>query len=305
MVFNSLLAKLSRPAQKQYKRLHNIMERAGLSEKILHLPNGQLKIWVTDADRAQTLVLLQGFGGTATWQWYRQVRTLGRRFRLVLPDLLYFGDSYGALDNYTIEHQVETLKQAFDRLNIHRFDLGGLSYGGLVALRYAAEYPEDVRKLIITASPGPVMANMDMDRALRYLGVESFEEVFLPKDPSGIRRLLQLAWHRPPWAPTFALLDIHRELFAHQRPEQKRLLEHVIERIGHRSDLTLEIPHETLLVWGRHDRLFPVHIGQRLRAHIGDRAELHVIEDCAHCPNLEQAHEWNSTVMSFLKRTGP
>ena len=300
MVFNSLLAKLSRPARRQYQRLRSIMQRAGLKEQTLHLPNGTLKIWVTEKESDSTLVLLQGFGGTATWQRYRQVRTLGRRFRLVLPDLLYFGDSYGALDDYSIEHQVDTLKQAMERLNIARFDLGGLSYGGLVALRYAAEYPHDIGKLIITASPGPVMAGMDMDRALRHLGAESFEDVFLPKDAPGIRRLLQLAWHRPPWAPTFALLDVHRELFAHQRPAQKRLLQHVIERIGNTTDLALAIPHRVLLIWGRHDRLFPVHIGQRLKAHIGDRAVLHVIEDCAHCPNLEQAHEWNLAVTRFL-----
>ena len=35
-------------------------------------------------------------------------------------------------DDYSIEHQVDTLKQAMERLNIARFDLGGLSYGGLV-----------------------------------------------------------------------------------------------------------------------------------------------------------------------------
>lgn len=62
------------------------------------------------SEELPVLVLLHGFGPPATWQWRRQVGPLSRRFRLVVPDLLFFGGSgTAAADARSEAHQAEAV----------------------------------------------------------------------------------------------------------------------------------------------------------------------------------------------------
>ncbi|MCA9698241.1 MAG: alpha/beta fold hydrolase, partial [Myxococcales bacterium] len=47
-----------------------------------------------------------------------------------------------------------------------------------------------------------------------------------------------------------------------------------------------EVTHETLLIWGREDKVFPLEIGQRLARQLR-RAKLRIIDKAGHAPNLE------------------
>jgi len=301
MSLSTFLARAVKPVLREHQRLKRKMKRAGLREQTVSVPQGTIRMWVGDGPPERTLILLQGFGGSATWQWYPQAKALNQRCRLILPDLLYFGESTSAMDDYSIEHQVDALHQVFLTLGLDRFDLGGLSYGGLVALRYAAAHPQRVGKLVVTSSPGPTMTHADLQDALCRLEARTVEQVFVPKGPDEVRRLLKLAWYKPPWAPHFALLDAHQRLFSNQTEAKRRLLAHIIGRIGDEEVLQLDVPHQTLLIWGQHDALFPVNVGRRLAEHMGEAARLHIIDKAAHCPNLERPKQWNKLVLDFLE----
>ena len=59
------------------------------------------------------------------------------------------------------------------------------------------------------------------------------------------------------------------------------------------------MPHETLIVWGRNDRIVPVsgaHEYERLIA--GSRKE--VFEDTGHVPMIERPHRFNRLLDEFL-----
>ena len=61
----------------------------------------------------------------------------------------------------------------------------------------------------------------------------------------------------------------------------------------------------TLVLWGRLDPLFPLAHAERAVAMRPD-ARLHVIEDAAHWPYLEQAGEFNRVMLEFLaEQEGP
>ena len=62
------------------------------------------------------------------------------------------------------------------------------------------------------------------------------------------------------------------------------------EAVGGLSQLDTRpgaITQQTLLIWGRHDQVFPLEIGERLAGDLGDLATLRVIDDARHAPNLE------------------
>jgi pimeloyl-ACP methyl ester carboxylesterase len=50
---------------------------------------------------------------------------------------------------------VRQLDGVFDRAGIERAVLCGISYGGVIAVRYAARRPERVSRLILVSAPGP------------------------------------------------------------------------------------------------------------------------------------------------------
>ena len=62
----------------------------------------------------------------------------------------------------------------------------------------------------------------------------------------------------------------------------------------------LDVP--TLLLWGRHDRVVPLWVGERLAEQL-PQAELEVFERCGHVPPEELPEETLGAVTAFLDRT--
>ena len=61
-----------------------------------------------------------------------------------------------------------------------------------------------------------------------------------------------------------------------------------------------KIPHETLLVWGRDDRVSPYERGLFLLQRMPE-ARLHVFTRCGHWAMVEQTAEFNALCTDFLK----
>jgi pimeloyl-ACP methyl ester carboxylesterase len=67
------------------------------------------------------------------------------------------------------------------------------------------------------------------------------------------------------------------------------------------EDEIRDIPHETLIVHGREDRVIPVETSLTLLRLI-DRAELHVYSHCGHWTQIERSAQFNRLVRDFLAR---
>ena len=248
------------------------------------------------------LLLLHGFGGDATWTWHPQVRALARRHTLVIPDLVWFGQSHSSRADRSLFFQAEVQGALMQHLGIDRFDLCGISYGGLVAFSLAAAYPTTVRRLVIVDSPGPAYTELDHQQMLARFGVADVADVVIPRGPDGVRRLLELAWHRPPPTPRFLLRETYAEVFCDHVDEKRGLLawlDHQRQNPALRPDAS--VPHRTLLVWGEHDPLFPLNVAERFRDALPD-ARLVVVPDTRHAPNLERPRRFNQVVGDFLRQ---
>jgi pimeloyl-ACP methyl ester carboxylesterase len=91
------------------------------------------------------------------WQWMRRfLDALSNRCRVISYTLP--GD-FGAdrrLDPLQgFDQYVRQLEDVIQRAGIERTALCGISFGGVVALRYAARHPARVTHLVIASSPGP------------------------------------------------------------------------------------------------------------------------------------------------------
>jgi pimeloyl-ACP methyl ester carboxylesterase len=103
------------------------------------------------------LVLAHGYMATNE-MWDAQVRPFSERYRVVVYDVRGHGESdVPNVDDagYTMDTLVEDQKALMDHLGIDEAYVGGLSLGGMIAMRFALKYPRMVRALLLCdTSPG-------------------------------------------------------------------------------------------------------------------------------------------------------
>lgn len=291
------------PLRIQNALIGAIFRRAGLEEQFFSLRNGRVHAWVAPARERETrppLLLLHGFGADAQLQWFRQVGPLSLRYRLIIPDLLFFGRSEAARPDPHLNYQVETLLDLLDLLGIERTHLLGISYGGLCAMEMASSFDERVERLIVSNSPGPIMTPADHAALIDRLKVSEIADLLVPRDATEMDRLLRVAWHRPPPIPSFAKRDAFNRYFRDRVDERRAITRALIARIGEPGLLDRRIAHDSLILWGEHDPVFPVEMAHRLKAFIGKRAALQVFRRTAHAPNQERPRDYNRAVLGFL-----
>ena len=61
------------------------------------------------------------------------------------------------------------------------------------------------------------------------------------------------------------------------------------------------IHHPTLLLWGNHDRVFPLDVGKQVK-NLLPQAEWYIIPEAGHLPQWEQPQVVNSLILSFLEK---
>src|SRR5258708_7333850 len=110
---------------------------------------------IIDRGNGPPLIVIPGVQGR--WEYVEPaIAALAERFRLITFALagerdsgLPFDEARG-LDNYV--EQISTVMR--DR-SLERAAIGGISFGGLAALRFAASAPERTSALVLVSTPGP------------------------------------------------------------------------------------------------------------------------------------------------------
>ncbi len=99
--------------------------------------------------RAETVILLHGFPETGD-AFAPAVAALGKRYRLIVPDLRGAGLSQRPSSGYEKKTLATDVKELMDRLKIERAHVLGHDIGARVAYAFAVQYPE--RLLSITVA---------------------------------------------------------------------------------------------------------------------------------------------------------
>jgi pimeloyl-ACP methyl ester carboxylesterase len=106
----------------------------------------------------ETLVLIHGYMG-ALALFYPILQDLSKRFRVICVDLLGLGLSSRpdfSCDNTkdTINYFLDSLDQWRKALNLKKFHMGGHSFGGYLAGKYALKFPNQVQSLYLLSPTG-------------------------------------------------------------------------------------------------------------------------------------------------------
>lgn len=211
---------------------------------------------------------------------------LMRHRRVYALDLLGYGDSEKPRDaTYSVAMQAEVVRGFMDALGLREADMLGVSLGGWIALKVAAEYPRRVKKLVLVSSAG-----LAFPTTLR-------ETTFSPGDLDELRASLALQTDQARRIPTFVLRDFLR------RSKQKAWIVRRSMRAALRADdlLDQKLQRATmpvLLVWGTRDRMVP-HTGARILLDALPHTRVELLEDVGHCPQLEATEKLLELLLPF------
>ena len=98
------------------------------------------------------LVLVHGLGLTKEmWQW--QIPALSKDYRVLSYDLHGHGQSPRARQRHCLSIFAQQINSLLDELHVAHCAIAGFSLGGMIARRYAMDYPARLRALAILNSP--------------------------------------------------------------------------------------------------------------------------------------------------------
>lgn len=252
-----------------------------------------------DLGEGYPVVFLHGSGpGVTAWgNWNKVFPLLKGEYRILAPDMAGFGFTE-RIENleYNMNNWVQQTIDFFDALNIEKANLVGNSFGGALALTMAIKYPERVNKLVLMGSMGvsfpltygldkvwgytPSQANME-----ELLEIFTYDHAFATKDLIKTR-------YESSMQPGF------QESFSAMFPAPRQ---DSVERMASNQHYIRNIPHETLIIHGREDRVIPLETSLKLIELI-DNAQLHVFGKCGHWTQIEHTEEFTGLLRNFFKQ---
>ncbi len=250
-----------------------------------------------DLGSGHPLLMIHGSGpGVSAWaNWRLVMPALAERARVIAPDMVGFGfTDRPAGQRYDMDTWVGQAVGLLDALGIARTDLVGNSFGGALALALAIRHPQRVRRLVLMGSVGvPFPITQGLDAVWGY--TPSFENMRAIMD--------YFAWDRALVNDQLAQLRYEasirpgfQESFAAMFPAPRQRW---VDAMASREEDIRALPHQTLVVHGRDDRVIPLSTSLTLSNWI-PRSQLHVFGQCGHWTQIEHAARFARLVGDFL-----
>jgi pimeloyl-ACP methyl ester carboxylesterase len=250
-----------------------------------------------DAGHGAPVVLLHGSGAGASAfaTWRQTIPALADGHRVLAPDLLGFGATERPPDlACDLSRWLDHLVGFLDAVGVRRAPLVGNSLGGALAVGLAARRPERVDRLVLVSSAG-----------LTFPVTEGLRAVWGYRPGiADMRRLLETLAHDRQLVTDEVVEMRYRasvEPGAHEAfsrlfpPPHQRW----VDAIATPEPRIAAIPHPTLVVHGREDRVVPLATAHRL-ARLIPRARLHVFGGCGHWLPVERTDDLNALLRWFL-----
>jgi len=228
--------------------------------------------------------------------WLGQVRGLSERYRLINIDGPGHGRSGLLRRGFSLADCVEAAVTVLDAVGAERVAWCGLSWGGMVGMRFALRHRERLAALVLMDTSARAEA---LEKRLAYRALATIARTVGPRRP--LARVL---------APIF---------FSPQtRRDKPQMVERFVESVSHmdrvslghavdavifdRTDISDEIRHvdvRTLVLVGEEDRATPPREAELITRQIPG-AELATIPEAGHLSALEQPGAVNAQLERFL-----
>jgi pimeloyl-ACP methyl ester carboxylesterase len=227
------------------------------------------------------VILLHGLLGSLS-NWLHVEQHLADRYTVYIPSLPVADKLMG---NNALDSLSDFLDNYIKANQIVKPILVGNSLGGHLALLYTLQYPDKVKKLVLTGSSGLYESSLGATfikvRDYDYLK-RKVEEVFKNKEVVS-KELIDDVYHttRNP-LKVLAIINL-------ARAARKQNLKNSLSKIK----------HPVLLIWGKQDNVTPINVAYEFQTSI-PHSDLRVIDNCGHVPMMEHPELFNRYLTEFL-----
>ena len=269
--------------------LQNLIDRIGVPVERNTVLAGAVRTVYLAAGQGEPLVLLHGASSSGI-TWYPVIAALAAHYRVLAPDMVGHGETDRPDGAYDRQYYSAWLAGFFDGIGLDSAHVMGHSLGGAVALQFALQFPERVRRLVLVDAAA-LGRGVPVSVALAFL-----RSALFPSRAAG-ERIGQLAVYDPQKLDPF-FEEYRRYTPVRQRPGRAFWRGGRTVAMVATEDLQRLKP-PTLIIWGREDRFLPVAHGGRAAEAIPN-ARLHVIPEAGHVSFLDQPQAFCQAVLEFL-----
>lgn len=252
---------------------------------------------VHDMGTGQPVLFIHGSGpGVSAWaNWRLAMPAISQQRRVIAPDMVGFGYTDRPEDIvYSMDTWVQQALDLLDALELPRVDLVGNSFGGGLSLALAIRAPQRVRRLVLMGSVGvPFPITPGLDAVWGYEpslpAMKGLLDVFAYDRQLVNDELAQLRYQasiRPGFQESFSAMF--------PAPRQRW-----VDAMASPEAAIRALPHETLIVHGREDRVIPLQNSLTLSRWIPN-SQLHVLGHCGHWTQIEHTARFTRLVGDFL-----
>ena len=257
-----------------------------------------------EAGEGPVVVLLHSgeFGGAAEISWEFTLPALAERFRVVAPDWLGFGRTDKVFDFANGRARVyRHMRRFLEVMAIDAADFIGNSMGGSNLARIAATRPVifPIRSLVLCSGGGSTPETDERKTLLAYDG-----------SPDAMTALLNAMLYDPKWGNDVGYVSRRQEMAtmpgawecaaaARFKSPSSAPKGSGFGSVDPTKYENIAVP--TLVVAGAEDRLREPGYAEDLGVRIPD-SEVHILDACGHCPNIERANDFNRLTIQFLEK---
>jgi pimeloyl-ACP methyl ester carboxylesterase len=260
-----------------------------------------LRVHYHDIGEGEPILFLHSYGpGTTAWlTFHKVVDDFAVNHRCILMDLPNFGKSGPiVIEGSVHSFQARVATQLLDALGIESAFWIGNSQGGRAGMAAAINHPSRVRKFVLGGShigsghgdpyllanrpsegsraSGAVVADPSKENFRRYLNV------YLDNPELVTDELVDYVHHWHTWSPEMAAARRESRTSVHDYSEELS-----------------SIQAESMIVWGRSDRMVVLEVGLNMFNQL-PRSRFLVLSGCGHWPPFEKPREYTTQVLAFI-----
>ncbi len=260
-----------------------------------HVQSNGIQIYYEIHGNGDPLILISGLGGDRTF-WQDSLKYFSAHYQVIIFDTRGIGRTEAPGQAYSMDMFADDLNGLMEGLNIPQSHILGFSMGGNIALQFAVNYPDKVRKLIIAASCATLNTQI-------RLYVDAVLDVY----EKGIttKQMFDLI---APWLFSNNFLsNPENEIFLRfdeNDPEQQPLYAWRNQYFAQRSFNIIpeleKITAKPLIITGEHD-VFAQLADAKIIADGIPGSTLQVIPNVGHLFNYESPETFHTIVLDYLK----
>lgn len=274
-------------------------QRLRINEPIF---NGLVHVVEVGQKHKETIVLIHGLGNSGLRDWLHVIPKLENNYHIIALDLPGFGESDPTSIQLAPLRYAQLLNWLIPQFSQEKVIVIGHSMGGAIGLRFAAQFPDKVKRLIMVDTAGVLHRSAFVRHMTkmpdRYQWLAKYQQRFnfvdsaVTKVNRFLNRISGSLLKQLDRLPDPTSVLIHNEFAQRYVYKDRPTLNAAIGLINSDfSEIINNFSIPTHIIWGEYDKVAPVRTGTLLQYHL-DNAELNVIKGAGHVPMKDKPVEF-------------